>query len=72
VSGHHIDIIDVDASSAQVIVHGDNGVTIEGIAYPPGARFRWNVGDSMVLGPALQGEAQCTLTLSRATNELTR
>jgi hypothetical protein len=66
VSGHHMDIVDVDASSAQVIVQGDNGVVVEGVAYPPGARFRWKVGDTMVLGPALHGEPECTLTLSRS------
>ena len=65
VSGHHLDIVEVDASSAQVVVQGDNGVVVEGIAYPPGTRFRWKVGDTMVLGPALHGEPECTLTLSR-------
>ena len=66
VSGHHLDIVDVDASSAQVVVHGDNGVIVDGVAYPPGTRFRWKVGDTMVLAPALQGDPQCTLTLSWA------
>ncbi|HEX6363487.1 MAG TPA: FHA domain-containing protein [Albitalea sp.] len=65
VSGHHLDIVDVDESGAQVVVHGDNGVIVEGVAYPPGARLRWRVGDTMVLGPALQGTAECTLVLSR-------
>jgi len=65
VSGHHLDIVDVDESGAQVVVHGDNGVIVEGVAYPAGARLRWRVGDTMVLGPALQGAAECTLVLSR-------
>ncbi len=65
VSGHHLDIVDVDEWSAQVVVHGDNGVIVEGVAYPAGARLRWKLGDTMVLGPGLQGEAECTLVLSR-------
>jgi len=65
VSGHHLDIVDVDEHGAQVVVHGDNGVIVEGVAYPAGARLRWKVGDTMVLGPALQGVAECTLVLSR-------
>jgi pSer/pThr/pTyr-binding forkhead associated (FHA) protein len=65
VSGHHLDIVDVDEHGAQVVVHGDNGVIVEGVTYPPGARLRWKVGDTMVLGPALQGDVECTLVLSR-------
>jgi len=65
VSGHHLDIVDVDEHGAQVVVHGDNGVIVEGITYPAGARLRWKVGDTMVLGPALQGDVECTLVLSR-------
>ena len=65
VSGHHLDIVDVDEAGAHVLVHGDNGVIVEGVVYPPGARLRWRVGDTMVLGPALQGDVECTLTLSR-------
>lgn len=63
VSGHHLDIVEVDEAGAQVVVHGDNGVLVEGVAYPAGARFRWKVGDTMVLGP--RGEPECTLSLSR-------
>lgn len=65
VSGHHLDIVELDDAGAQVVVHGDNGVIVEGVAYPPGARFRWKVGDTMVLGPPEQGERECTLTLAR-------
>jgi pSer/pThr/pTyr-binding forkhead associated (FHA) protein len=64
VSGHHLDIVDVDDAGAQVVVHGDNGVVVEGVPYPAGARFRWKIGDTMVLGP--HGEPECTLMLSRA------
>ncbi len=65
VSGHHLDIVELDEAGAQVVVHGDNGVMVEGVAYPAGARFRWKVGDTMVLGPARQGEGECTLRLAR-------
>jgi hypothetical protein len=65
VSGHHLDIVDVDEHGAQVVVHGDNGVIVEGVTYPAGARLRWRVGDTMVLGPALQGDVECTLVLTR-------
>ena len=65
VSGHHLDIVELDDAGAQVVVHGDNGVIVEGVAYPAGARFRWKVGDTMVLGPTRQGEHDCTLRLAR-------
>ncbi len=67
VSGHHLDIVELDDAGAQVVVHGDNGVTVEGVAYPAGASFRWKVGDTMVLGPAAEGERECTLRLARRT-----
>lgn len=65
VSGHHLDIVGVDEAGALVQVHGDNGVLVEGVVYPAGARFHWKVGDTMVLGPA-QGETECSLMLSRS------
>jgi hypothetical protein len=67
VSGHHLDIVELDDAGAQVVIHGDNGVIVEGVAYPAGASFRWKVGDTMVLGPARQGERECTLKLARRT-----
>ena len=65
VSGHHLDIMDVDDGGATVVVHGDNGVTVDGNAHPAGARFRWNVGEKMVLGTATGRERECALVLSR-------
>lgn len=70
VSGHHLDIVALDETGAQVVVHGDNGVIVEGVVYPAGARLRWRVGDTMVLAPTLPGQAPCTLSLSRATAAL--
>src|SRR5438105_2768232 len=42
VSGHHIDIVEIDDAGVAVVVHGDNGIAIAGAAYPSGARLRWN------------------------------
>ena len=33
-----------------VVVHGDNGVTIDGVPHAPGARERWLPGQKLVLG----------------------
>jgi len=65
VSGHHADITEVDEGGVTVVVHGDNGVTFNGKSYPPGARLRWQPGESMTLGRIIGQEPQCHLTLSR-------
>ena len=65
VSGHHVDIVEVDDAGVTVVVHGDNGIAIAGAAYPSGARLRWNAGESMVLGRIIGHEPECRLTLSR-------
>ncbi|MEO6407170.1 MAG: FHA domain-containing protein, partial [Burkholderiaceae bacterium] len=67
VSGHHLDIVELDAAGAQVLVHGDNGVLVDGVPHAAGARLRWRVGETMVLGGAVGEHASCTLTLSRKT-----
>jgi pSer/pThr/pTyr-binding forkhead associated (FHA) protein len=64
VSGHHIDLLNVDDTGAEVAVHGDNGVTVEGTAHPQGHRFRWRVNERMTLGRASGEEPECTLMLS--------
>ena len=64
VSGHHIDLWNVDDTGAEVAVHGDNGVTVEGAVHPSGHRFRWRVNERMTLGRASGEEPECTLTLS--------
>ena len=66
VSGHHVEIVERDERGAQVRVHGDNGVTIAGVEHAPGTQFRWNVGETMLLGRAVHDEPQCSITLSRA------
>jgi pSer/pThr/pTyr-binding forkhead associated (FHA) protein len=63
VSGHHIDIANLDESGAEIEVHGDNGVTVNGVVHPQGHRFRWRVGERMTLGRASGEEPECTLTL---------
>jgi hypothetical protein len=65
VSGHHLDIIELDASGVQVVIHGDNGVLVDGVAYPAGAHLYWEVGATMVLGEASSEHPACTLTLTR-------
>jgi len=65
VSGHHVDILDCDASGAAVVVHGDNGVSVEGTQHGAGARFHWKLGQTMILGRTRNQEPECSLTLSR-------
>ncbi len=65
VSGHHLEITELDESGAQGVVHGDNGVLIEGVHYATGARFHWRVGEAMVLGASPDDHPTCTMTLTR-------
>jgi hypothetical protein len=64
VSGHHLDIVAIDATGAAVVVHGDNGVSIGGASHGPGERFRWNAGETLVLGRTAAAPS-CSLTLSQ-------
>lgn len=66
-SGHHLDIVELDGEGAVVVVHGDNGVVLDGAVQSPGARFRWRPGESMVIGRADEAEPPCMLTLSGGT-----
>ena len=65
VSGHHLDILDRDASGASVVVHGDNGVNVDGTQHGAGARFHWKLGQTVILGRTRHQEPECLLTLSR-------
>jgi FHA domain-containing protein len=67
VSGHHFDIVAVDESGASVVVHGDNGVRVNGKAHKAGARFRWKADETLILGRDAGAASSCALTLSRAT-----
>jgi hypothetical protein len=49
-----------------VVVHGDNGVTVDGTQHSAGTDFRWLVGETMRLGRAVHDEPECALLLSRA------
>ena len=71
VSGHHLDIVELDEAGAQVLVHGDNGVLVDGVAHAAGARVRWRVGETMVLGASATEHPSFTLTLSRKTPDAT-
>lgn len=65
VSGHHLDIIDLDGEGAQVEVHGDNGVLLGTAHHGPGTRLRWMPGQSLVLGDSPHDVSTCQLTLVR-------
>ena len=64
VSGHHVDLTNIDDTGAEVEVHGDNGVTVDGTTHAQGSRFRWRVNERMTLGRASGEEPECTLMLS--------
>ena len=66
VSGHHVDIVELDDAGAKVAVHGDNGVSVAGVAHAPGTQFRWRAGETMVVGRAVARQPECTLTLARS------
>src|SRR5262249_8604671 len=64
-SGPHLDTLDVAERGAPGAGPRDNDGIVEGVTDPAGAKLRWRVGDTMVLGPALQGDVECTLVLTR-------
>ena len=65
VSGHHLDIVELDPSGGcVVVVHGDNGVQIDGARHPTGARVRWQAGQKLVLGDAPEAQVPCVLELA--------
>ena len=63
VSGHHLDIIDLDSKGAQVDVHGDNGVLLGAEHHGPGTRLHWMPGQPLVLGGSPHDVSTCQLTL---------
>jgi pSer/pThr/pTyr-binding forkhead associated (FHA) protein len=65
VSGQHLEVVALDADGAQVAVHGDNGVLLEGVPHPSGSRFRWAAGETLVLGASVHDDPVCTLVLER-------
>ena len=66
VSGQHIEIVAVDEGGASVVVHGDNGVTVDGVAHAAGARFVWRRGETMQLGRADANAPACSVSLAGA------
>jgi len=66
VSGRHFEIVALDESGATIVVHGDNGVTVDGKAHGPGTQFKWTPGQTLLLGHDAAQESSCVLTLSRA------
>ena len=65
VSGQHLDITDLDDDGAEVAVHGDNGVSLDGVHHGPGTRLRWAAGQTLVLGASPDDAPTCRLTLGR-------
>ena len=65
VSGHHLEITDLDDAGVTVVVRGENGIAIADTAYAAGTRGRWKPGESMTLGRSVGLEPECRLTLSR-------
>jgi pSer/pThr/pTyr-binding forkhead associated (FHA) protein len=66
VSGRHFEIVALDESGAQIVVRGDNGVTVNGRSHGPGAEFKWKPGETLLLGDVSGQASSCTLTLSQA------
>ena len=65
VSGHHLDIVGLDDDGADLVVHGDNGISIEGVLHPSGTCCRWAIGPTLLLGAAADDQPPCTLQLTR-------
>jgi len=65
VSGHHLDIVELDETAALVLVHGDNGVVVDGVPHAAGARLHWKPGQTMVLGASPDDHPTCRLMLAR-------
>jgi hypothetical protein len=65
VSGRHFEIISLDESGAQIVVHGDNGVTVNGTSHGPGSELKWKPGETLLLGGGAEPASSCTLTLTR-------
>ena len=64
VSGRHVEIVAVDEDGATVVVHGDNGVSVGGVAHLPGTRFLWRKGETMTIGRAGADAPACTVSLA--------
>jgi hypothetical protein len=69
VSGHHLDVVALDAAAADIVVVGDNGVLLGSTHHRPGARVRWPAGQPLVLGPRADDAQACTLLLRRDSAE---
>jgi hypothetical protein len=64
VSGQHLQITELDDAGAMVLVHGDNGVLVDGVRHGPGTRLHWAAGQAMVLGALAQDGPTCRLALA--------
>ena len=64
VSGQHLQITELDDAGAVVLVHGDNGVLVDGVRHGPGTRLHWAAGQAMVLGASAHEGPTCRLALA--------
>jgi pSer/pThr/pTyr-binding forkhead associated (FHA) protein len=67
VSGHHLEIVALGDDGAQIVVHGDNGILVEGVPHACGSRLAWKPGETLVLGASARDA--CTLMLARLAEE---
>jgi len=67
VSGHHLEIFALGDDGAQIVVHGDNGILVEGVPHACGSRLAWKPGETLVLGASARDG--CTLMLARLDEE---
>jgi FHA domain len=65
VSGRHFEIVALDESGAQIVVHGDNGVAVGGTSHGPGTQFKWKPGETLLLGGDVGHASPCSLTLAQ-------
>jgi hypothetical protein len=64
VSGRHVEIVALDADGASIVVHGDNGILVDGRPHAMGARLTWRAGETLRLGQRAGEAAGCVLTLA--------
>src|SRR5262249_29278577 len=64
VSGHHVDIVEPDATGAHVVVHRDNGARVQGARHAAGGRCGWTVGEMLPPGRGNARDPESCLPLT--------
>jgi hypothetical protein len=65
VSGRHLEVVGLEDDGVRLVVHGDNGILVDGVAHGCGGRLTWRAGELLVLGAAAADARACTLSLAR-------